>query len=37
MLKHEEKIQISLKRIREIVRSHYHRAPAFTTEHCKRL
>jgi glutamate--cysteine ligase catalytic subunit len=37
MLKQEEKIQISLRRIREIVRSHHHRASAFTTEDCKRL
>lgn len=36
MLKQEEEIQISLKRVREIVLSHHHQAPAFMTEDCKR-
>jgi hypothetical protein len=36
MLKQEEKIQISLKRVRDIYLSHHHGALAFETEDCKR-
>jgi hypothetical protein len=35
MLKQEEKIQMSLKRIRDIVLSHHHSTLAFATEDCK--